>query len=148
MEVVQRRRVVDLDDVGPRRQRAAIEVVPMWVAERDLATALVLDHAEQRSAARRADVRRWRRCRGDQAVDGPAAGARVHTRARVLAPRVERADALAGVRVALRVRNLELDVPQRRCAVVAVDVAAEDRWQRGIANHVAACDRAAGVAAA
>ncbi len=106
MEVVQRRGVVDLHRVRARRQGAAVEVVPLRVAERDLASALVLDHADQRPAARRAVVRRRRRGRRNHAIHLPGPGACVHACAGVLAPRVERGHVLAGVRVALRVGNL------------------------------------------
>ena len=143
VEVVEGRRVVHLHGVGPRRERSAVEVVPLRITERDLATPLVLDDADQRPASRRAVVRRRRRERRSQAVHRAVAGAGIHASAGVLAPGVERGHLLTRIGVALGVRHLELDVPERGRAVVAVDVAAEQRGERWIANDVAARDRAA-----
>ena len=124
---------------------SAVEVVPLRVTEGDLLAPSSWMDADQRPASRRAVVRRRRRERRNQAVHRAVAGAGIHASTGVLAPGVERGHVLTRIGVALGVGNLELDVPERGRAVVAVDVAAEQRRQRWVANDVAARDRAARV---
>ena len=145
VEVVNGRRVVDLHRVHADRERAAVQVVPLGVAKGDFLARLVVDGADQRPAAWRADVRRRRRIRRNQAIHHAEAGAGVHASTCVFAEGERGEHVLPRVRIALRIGDLELDVPDGIAAVVAVDVAAEDLRQRRVADHVAPRDRAARV---
>ena len=142
VEVVKRRRVVHLHGVGPRRQSPAVEVVPLRVTQGDLAAPFVLDDADQRpprgsqtsgGGGGVVGIRRY-----TAPLPSPRAPERKRPRRRCRASRRSPPSSCRPVH-----GDLELDVPERRRAVVAVDVATDDRRQRRVANHVPAGDRAA-----
>src|SRR5262245_61544872 len=103
-----------------------------------------LESDDLRDAADPLRDRRAERRRGPalalQPVDRAVAGKRVHTAAIVLAERRQRGDVEPDAPIALAVGRTELDGEERPVAVVAVDVAACQRRNRGgIADDVAAC---------
>jgi hypothetical protein len=145
VEVVERRVVVQLEPVGALGQRLAVELLAV---EPQVDREVVVDLGSQEGEVVLRDaVGRWRigLANPEDVVARAGKAHHVDVAAGVLAEGRGGDDVQPRIRVVLRVRDLEHVRPERRRAVVAVDVAPEKGLHLLVAHDVATRDRAPGM---